>query len=407
LSDSLKEGGRGSAGSVNNRRLRGTLVAGEVAIALVLVIGVGLLTKSFARTIAVNPGFQSRNVIAFPITLPASRYAQPAQQADFYRKLVERVQGLGAGHVAATTYLPLSGSARFVFFCPEGLACQGLGKDPIIAVRQVTPDYFQTIQTPLLRGRAFADQDSADNLKTVIVNQAVADHYWPKQDPIGRHLANSRDKIQRTVVGVVADVKFNSLTSPVIEEMYLPMAQSPGAAATLIVRSQSDVRPLVEAVRNELGTIDSDISFGTIQKMDELLASSVAQPRLTMQFMGVFAGLALMLSLTGLYAVMSYIVLQQKRELGIRMALGAQRTQVLRMVLQHGMTVTMIGLAIGAALSFALTRLLAGLLFDIRPTDPLTFAGSIFILALTALIACYLPARRAAQVDPIVTLRDE
>jgi putative ABC transport system permease protein len=408
LHDALKEGGRGSSDGAGRSRLRGVLVIAEISVAVVLTTGAGLLIGSFVRTLAVNPGFESRNVITFPITLPAARYAHPEEQTEFYRRVVEQVKALpGVQSAAVTTYLPLSGAFRFVFFCPEGLACQGLGKDPTIAVRQVTSDYFQTIHTPVLRGRVFTEQDTAAGQPVVIVNQAVADRYWPNQDPLGKHLANSRDQIQRVVVGMVADVKYNTLTSPTTDEMYLPLAQNPAATATLIVRSQSDPQSLVTAVRQELGKIDSNLAIAGIQSLDEVVSSSIAQPRLMMQLVGVFAGLALLLSSIGIYAVMAYTVLQRKRELGIRMALGAPRRNISILVLRHGMGLTLIGIACGIATSFALTRLMAGLLFDIRATDPLAFGAAALLLTITALLACYLPARRAARLDPMLVLKQD
>jgi putative ABC transport system permease protein len=408
LHRALKEGGRGSSDGAGRSRLRAILVVGEVAMALVLMTGAGLLTRSFVRTLAVNPGFESRKVMTFPIALPAGRYSQAEQQTGFYRRLVEQVKTLPSVEAAAvTTYLPLSGAFRFVFFCPEGLACQGLGKDPLVAVRDVTPAYFQAIHTPLISGRVFTDQDSATSQPVVIVNQAVANHYWPNQDPLRKHLANSRDQIQRIVVGVVANVKFNTLASPIVDEMYLPLPQNPRTTATLIVRSQSDPQSLGTAVRQELGKIDSNLAIAGIQSLDEVVASSVAQPRLVLQFVAVFAGLALLLSAIGIYAVLAYMVSQRKRELGIRMALGAQRWQILRLVLRNGMGLTLVGVACGIAASLALTRLLAGLLFDIRATDPLAFSAAAFLLVVTALLACYVPARKASRLDPIIVLRSE
>jgi len=408
LHDALKEGGRGSSDGAGRSRLRAVLVVGEVAMALVLMTGAGLLTMSFVRTLAVNPGFESRNVMTFPITLPAGRYSQAEEQTGFYHRLVEQVSALPAVEAAAlTTYLPLSGAFRMVFFCPEGLACQGLGKDPLVAVRDVTPAYFQAINTPLISGRVFTDQDSATSQPVVIVNQAVANHYWPNQNPLGKHLANSRDQIQRVVVGVVANLKFNTLTSPIVDEMYLPLPQNPRTTATLIVRSQSDPQSLVTTVRQQLRRIDSSLAIAGIQSLDEVVASSVAQPRLVLQFVTVFAGLALLLSAIGIYAVLAYTVSRRKRELGIRMALGAQRWQILILVLRNGMALTLVGVACGVATSLALTRLLAGLLFDIRATDPLAFSAAAFLLTTTALLACYLPARKASRMDPIVVLRSD
>jgi putative ABC transport system permease protein len=404
LHNSLKEGGRSSSDGTGRSRLRATLVIAEVAVALVLMTGSGLLIKSFVRTLAVDPGFESHNVMTFPINLPV-RYSQELQ-TEFYRRLVEQVKNIpGVQSAAVTTYLPLSGAFRLVFFCPDGFACRGLGKDPVIAVRQVTPDYFQTIRTPLLSGRVFTDQDSATSQPVVIVNQEVANRYWPNQDPLGKHLANSRDQIQRVVVGVVGNVEFNTLTSPIADEMYLPLPQSPGATATLIVRSQSNPQSLVGAVRQELGKIDSNLAITGIQSLDDVLALSVAQPRLVMSFVGIFAGFALLLSAIGIYAVMAYTVSQRRRDLGIRMALGAQRWDILRLVLGHGMGLALVGVGCGVAISLALTRLLAALLFDIRATDPLVFSAAASLLVITALLACYLPARRASRLDPIVVLR--
>jgi len=408
LRSTLEEGGRGSSDGARQNRLRSVLVVAEVAVALILMTGAGLLTKSFVRTLGVDPGFESKNVMIFPITLPAGHYPRPEQQSDFFRRLVEAVKNLPEVQAAAvTTYLPLAGSTRFVFFCPEGLACQGLGKDPVITVRQVTPDYFKTMRTSLLQGRVFSDQDTATGQQVVIVNQAVANHYWPNQNALGKHLANSRDRIPRVVVGVAANVKYNNLTAPISEEMYLPLTQNPGAAATLVVRSQSDSQLLVAAVRRALGQIDASLAISGIQSLDETVSSSLAQPRLLMQFVGAFAILALLLSTVGIYAVMGYAVSRRRQEIGIRMALGARRVDILGLVLRHGMGLILIGVACGALASFGLTRLLAGLLFDIRATDPLAFSGAAFLLAATALLACYLPARKASRLDPMLVLRND
>jgi putative ABC transport system permease protein len=408
LRQTLDEGGRGSSDGARRNRVRATLVVAEVAVALILMTGAGLLTKSFVRMLDVNPGFESKNVTTFPITLPAGSYPQPEQQSEFFRRLVEAAKNLPNVQAAAvTTYLPLAGPTRFVFFCPEGLACQGLGKDPVIAVRQVTPDYFKTMRTPLLQGRVFSDQDTATSQQVVIVNQAVANRYWPNQNALGKHLANSRDKIPRVVVGVAANVKYNNLTAPISEEMYLPLPQNPGAAATLIVRSQSDAQPVVAAVRRAVEQIDTSLAISGIQSLNEVVSTSVAQPRLLMQFVGAFAILALFLSAIGIYAVMGYAVSRRRQEIGIRMALGAQRVDILSLVLRHGMGLTLIGVACGGLASFGLTRLLAGLLFDIHATDPIAFSGAAFLLAVTALLACYLPARKASRLDPMLVLRND
>jgi putative ABC transport system permease protein len=306
-----------------------------------------------------------------------------------------------------TSYLPLSGAIRFVFFCPEGLVCRGVGKDPLVAVRQVTPDYFDTARTPLLNGRVFTERDAAGGQAVVIANETTAKRYWPGQNPVGKHLANSRDMIQREVVGVVADVKFNTLSTASSEEMYLPLAQSPWPAMTLLVRWNGDSRALVSSVRAKIAEVDPTLPLSGILSMEDVVSTSVAQPRLIMQFVGVFAGFALLLSAIGIYGVMAYSVTRRKQELGIRVALGADPRDILRLVVGQGMKLALVGVGLGVLTSLLLTRLLSSLLFGVHAIDPLAFVGSAAVLALAAFVACYLPARRATRVDPIVVLRFE
>jgi putative ABC transport system permease protein len=241
----------------------------------------------------------------------------------------------------------------------------------------------------------------------VIVNQTTAKRYWPDQNPVGKHLANSRDMIQREVVGVVADVKFNTLNATNSEEMYLPLAQSPWPAMTLLVRSGGDFRSLVPAVRAKIAEVDPTLPVSGILSMEEVVSTSIAQPRLIMQFVGVFAGFALMLSAVGIYGVMAYSVTQRKQELGIRVALGAEPRDILRLVVGQGMKLTAIGVLLGVLASLLLTRLLSTLLFGVHAIDPVAFAGSALVLVVAAFVACYLPAQRATRVDPIVVLRFE
>jgi putative ABC transport system permease protein len=310
----------------------------------------------------------------------------------------------GAG---VTSYLPLTGAIRFVYFCAEGRVCEGIGKDPLIAIRQVSPEYFGTVRTPLRRGRVFTEKDNATSQPVVIVNQTVATRYWPGQDPIGKHLANSRDMLQREVVGVVADVKFNALNVANSEEMYVPMAQIPWPATALIVRSQENPLPLVAAVRAKIAEIDPNLPVTGILSMEDVVSTSVAQPRIIMGFAGVFAGFALLLSALGIYGVMAYSVSARKQEMGIRMSMGAEPGDILKLVVGQGMRLALLGAAIGTALSFGLTRLMATLLFGIRPADPFVFGAATLVLLFASLAACYLPARRATRVDPIIVLRYE
>jgi putative ABC transport system permease protein len=408
LQSSLKEGGRGSSAGASSGRVRSILVVGEIGVALLLMTGAGLLMASFAKLMQVNPGFVSKNVTIFPLTLPPFRYGDGAQQAQFYRQLVQKTKTIpGVQTAAATSYLPLSGLARIVFFCAEGQACEGIGRDPLIAVRQVTPEYFDTTRTPLLRGRAFRESDQASGTPVAIVNETTAKRYWPGQDAIGKHVANSRDKIPREIVGIAGDVKFTTLNVPSSEEMYLPMEQSPAPTATLVVRSTVDERTLVAAVREKILEVDATLPVTGILSMDDVVGASVAQPRLIMQFVGVFAGFALLLAGLGIYGVMAYSVTQRKQEMGIRVALGATRGDILRLVVGHGMRLTIGGVVVGVLASVGLTRLLSSLLFGVKAMDVGIFGGAALVLACAALVACYLPARRATQVDPIVVLRYE
>ena len=408
LHRTLKEGTRGSSDGGHRGKLRAVLVVAEIAVALILMTGAGLLMQSFSRLMNVNPGFSSNNLMTFPVNLPPNRYAKPEIQTQFYRGLMERVKSIpGVDSAGLTSYLPLSGAIRLVYFCPEGTVCQGIGKDSVIAMRQVSSAYFDTVRTPLLQGRVFTERDTATSPQVVIVNQTVVDRYWPGQNPIGKHLANSRDMIQREVVGVVADVKFNALNVASSEEMYVPLEQIPWLATTLIVRSTANPEVLVSAVRAKFAEIDPTLAVSNIASMESVVATSVAQPRILSEFVGVFAGFALLLSAIGIYGVMAYSVAARMQEMGIRMSLGAEPRDILKLVVSQGMRLALIGVVIGVAASLALTRLISTLLFGVSASDPLAFTLAAAVLVATALIACYLPARRATRVDPMIVLRYE
>jgi putative ABC transport system permease protein len=408
LHEILKEGGRGSSESGSRGRFRALLVVAEIGIALVLMTGAGLLIQSFARLMQVNPGFSPKNLTAFPLTLPPSRYSKPELQAQFYRQLLEHVKSMPEVQAAGiTSYLPLGGGARYVFVCPEGLVCQGVGKDPTSAVRQVSAGYFEVIRTPLLSGRTIDEKDIAGGSPVAVINEAAAKHFFPGQNAIGKHIANSRDMVQREIVGVAADVKFNTLNAADVEEMYLPMAQVPWPNTTLLVRSAANSQSLVRAVRSKIAEVDPSLSVSGISSMEEVVDASVAQPKLTMQFVGVFAGFALLLAAIGIYGLIAYTVSARNQEMGIRVALGARPADILRLVVGQGMRLTGIGVVVGVGVSLALTRLLTSLLFGVHATDPLVFGTAAIILAGAAFVACYIPARRATRVDPIIVLRYE
>jgi putative ABC transport system permease protein len=408
LQETLKEGRQGSSEGGGRGRFRALLVVAEMGIALVLMTGAGLLIESFSRLMQVNPGFSPENLMAFPLTLPPSRYSKPEFQAQFYRQLLEHIRAMPEVQSAGiTSYLPLSGAIRFVFVCPEGRVCEGIGKDPTSAVRQVSAGYFETVRTPLLSGRTIEEKDIAGGSPVVVINETAAKHFFAGQNPLGKHLANSRDMLQREIVGVVADVKFSALNAANTEEMYLPMAQVPWPNTTLLVRSRANLQSLVVAVRTKIAELDPNLPVAGISSMEEVVGASVAQAKLTMQFVGIFAGFALLLAAIGIYGVTAYTVTARKQELGIRVALGARPADILRLVVGQGMRMTLIGVALGVVASLALTRLLASLLFGVRATDPLVFSAASLLLVGVALLACYLPARRATRVDPIIVLRYE
>jgi putative ABC transport system permease protein len=408
LHDSLKEGVRGSSDGGRRGRLRGTLVVAEMAVALVLVTGAGLLGESFARLMQVNLGFSPQGITTFPIILPSTRYATGEQQSEFFRQALQRIRSIPAVQTAAfVSFLPLSGGYRLSYFCAEGQVCQGLGKDPLIAFWQVTSGYFETMRAPLLRGRYLDEHDIAGGEPVIIVDETAAKRFWPNENPIGKHIAGSRDLIQRQVVGVVADAKFSALEAANADQFYVPSEQMPYPAMTLVVRSNANPEPLVAAVRAKIAEIDPTLPISGILNMDDVVATSVAQPRLIMQLVSTFAVFALLLAAIGMYGVMAYSVSQRKQEIGIRMSLGAGPPEILRQVVRQGMALALAGVVIGVLASLALTRLLAGLLFGVRATDPSVFAAAAAVLALSALLACYVPARRATRVDPIIVLRSE
>jgi putative ABC transport system permease protein len=406
LSESINAGTRGSTAGPGRSRLQAALIIGEIGLALILMTAAGLLLESFARLIRVDPGFAAQNLMTFSINLPPIRYPQRDQQAQFYRRLVEQIQNFpGVQKVGLVSYLPLSGAVRMSYFCAEGQICQGLGKDPLIAFRQVDTGYFDAMGTRLLRGRTFNSGDSSSGLPVIVVNETTAKKYWPRENPLGKHVAGSRDLVHREVVGVVADVKYNNLNSPNLQELYIPFEQMPWAAMTLLVRSAGNQQTLSAAVRAKVAELDSGVPITHVSSMEEVVGTSLAEPRLILEFVTAFAGFALLLASIGLYGVMSYSVAARKREIGIRVSVGATPRDIFRLILSEGLRVTVIGIAIGLFASLALTRMISSLLFEVHATDPLAFSLAAIALVFAALLACYIPARRAIAVDPVSAIR--
>ncbi|MCA1568316.1 MAG: ABC transporter permease [Acidobacteria bacterium] len=412
LNESLKEGGRGSSGGgIYNQRHRMLLVIAEVALALVLLIGAGLMVRSFLSIQRINPGFDPQNVLSMRIALPASKYPEIGQRAVFFQQVLERVRNLPSViSVGAITDLPLSGPGSSTTFSIRELPSND--RNPLTEYRVITPDYLRTMNIPLLRGRYFNEMDQEKHQRVVIINETLARRFFPNQDPLGKHLALSGPPDEREIVGVASDVKDYGLDAEVRPEVYIPYSQSNQpysqySALTLVLRTAADPQSLTGLVRGEVRSIDKDQPIYNIKLMQDVLSESVAPRLFNMFLISIFAVVALILAAVGIYGVIAYSVAQRTHEIGIRMALGAQPGDVLKLVVGQGMTQALIGILIGLVAAFALTRVMSSLLYEISPLDPITFAGLSIMLMIVAVIACYIPARRATRINPIIALRDE
>jgi putative ABC transport system permease protein len=407
INTALKDGSRMAGGG--SRRLRQSLVVAEIAFALLLLIGAGLMLKSFARLQQVAPGFDAQRGLTMEINLSPAKYARREQRAAFLQQALERLKTLpGVEFAGATHRLPLRGNSA-IGFQIEGRPAPAPGESVSVNYRSISPDYFRAMGAPLAAGRTFTEEEGWQKMSAVIINQAFQRRYWPDENPLDKRIRIGRapDSPWLTIVGVAADVKESGLNTDTEAGMYLPYVVAPAPAMTLVLRTVREPLSLAVAAGAAIRQVDSEQAVSNISTLEQLLSDTVAQPRFNTGLLALFALLALLLAAVGIYGVMSYAVTARRQEIGLRMAMGAQARDVLKLVVGQGMKLVAFGLALGLLAALGLTRWLKTLLFNVEATDPLTYAVIAALLAAVALLACYIPARRAMKVDPLVALRHE
>jgi putative ABC transport system permease protein len=410
LTESLKEGGKNIGGGMRSQRLRNSLVILEVALALVLLVGAGLLIRSFARLQNVDPGFNAQNVLTMRVSLPRLKYDNDQKRVNFFRQAVAQMQALpGVESVGAVSFLPFAAPHSGTSVDIEGRPQLPVAQKLKTGVMVTDANYFRTMQIPLKRGRLFTDQEAAEMRHVVVINETFARQHFPNEDPLGKRVTiyMKDDNQPCEIIGVVGDSKHMNLDAEVRPMSYWPHPELASSGMTFVVRTRGEAAAITSAASNVIRTLDPVQPVADARTMESLIGTSVARARFNTLLLTIFAVVALLLAGVGIYGVMAYSVAQRTHEIGVRMALGARATDVLRLVVKKGMTLAISGVAIGVAASFALTRLMGTLLFDVSVTDPLTFAGVPLLLTFVALSACLIPARRAAKVDPMVALRSE
>jgi putative ABC transport system permease protein len=408
LQSFLKEGGRGSGEGSRWNRVRGAFVVAQVALSLLLLVSAGLLIRSFDKLLRVNVGFKTERLLSLEYRLPRSKYKEPVAQWNFHRQVVEQLQQIpGVQSASLVRGLPFSGNGGTTSIVLPDREAPPKGREPEVLFNTAMPGYFTTVGIPLLQGRFFGNEDQANTPTVVLINQTMARRFWPNQDPLGKQIKFAQDGSTATVVGVVGDAKHYFLEEAQKPQMYDTYSQDPGLFATAVIRTSVDPLSLSEPVRQAIWRVDPDQPMWKIRTVDFLVDRSTADRKFLMALMGIFASLALVLTIIGLYGVISYLVNQRTQEIGIRMALGAQMGDIMRMVLKQGMVLVLTGVGLGLAAAWLLTRLMARLLYQVSATDPVTFGGISLLLVTVALLACYIPARRATKVDPLVALRYE
>jgi putative ABC transport system permease protein len=414
LAEALKEGGRGATGGIYANSTRSLLVVVEIALALVLLVGAGLLIQSLVRLQRVELGFDPRNVLIFNVAKSVDRSTSPSQIADFYRQLTERLKALpGVVNASVVFQAPLSGAGASTGLEIEGQPADR-GHRPFGVIHSVGPEYFRAMSIQLVKGREFTEQDDLSSPRVLIINEALARMRFPNEDPIGKRITPGFSSVpitgddgRREVVGVVADIKHHSLQGPPQPEIFFAQAQMPMSTTSVVARASSDPRALVNAARDVVQSLDPNAPVYGVRTVEELLGRSVGAPRFNMLLLGLFAAVALILTAVGIYGVISCSVSQSTHEIGIRVALGAQASDVIKLIVGQGMLLTLVGVVIGLVAAYGLTRFMSNLLYAVTVTDPLTFILAPLMVASVAWLACYIPARRATKVDPMIALRRE
>jgi len=404
----LKEESRGTSGGVRVRRFRNLLIVSEIALTLVLLIGAGLLIKSYWLLQQVNPGFNPDNVLTMQMALPEYKYPKDEQRADFSNRLLQRITALpGVQSAAVSTSIPLSGTDTSSTFEIVGRPPASAETKPLVTLSITSPDFFKVLETPLTRGRAFTDRDALAASPVALINEALAKRYFPNEDPLGKQLAAALEggAVKREIVGVVGNIRSASLSAEPKASMYIPYAQISPQLVFLTVRTQTAPLNMTSAVRNEVLAIDKEQPVYEIQSMQQVVNRSAAKQTFSMLLLSIFAALALVLAVIGIYAIVASSVTQRTQEIGVRMALGATPGNILKLVIRQGIVYVLIGLAIGLAAAFAMTRAIESQLYQIKATDPVTFLAAVIALIGVAVIALYIPGRRAAKLEPMEALR--
>jgi putative ABC transport system permease protein len=405
LNLALREEGRGASVGRARTRLKDALVVGQMALSLMLLIGAGLLMRSFVRLLQADPGFEPHNLLTMNVSVSTQRYAKPDQQTAFFDDVLRRVSAIpGVRSAAISAALPLS-YIRITPVLPEGQPDVPLAQRPFLDIEAVSPGWFETMRVPLRAGRAFSPGDRVQSPPVIVVNESFARQFWPGENALSKHVVIGNRPVPAQVVGVASDVKNRGLEQEPQAQIYLPFAQLPWGEMNLIVRTAVSPATLSAAIRAQIAQIDADQPVMKIQTADELMDNARTQPRFLLMLVGAFSGTALVLAIIGIYSVLSYSVAQRQQEFGIRLALGAERRDILRLVVRHGLTLALAGIAAGLVAAFALTHLIASMLYRTGGHDALTFVTTPLVFLSIALLASYLPARRAMQVSPIDTLR--